>query len=91
MIQRPKYTFAASGQSNLEIEKRFNTKLLFHANDFAYELFCIQVSIDKKFLCDLVINCDNAEDEMNCTEDDRFYCESGTPLFVRRNQVRPIY
>ena len=46
-----------------------------------------QVSIEKNLVCDLIMNCDNAEDEINCTEDRRFYCESGTPLFITEFQV----
>ena len=47
----------------------------------------LQVSIDSKFLCDSVINCDDASDESNC-DDDRFYCENGEmPVFVRKSQV----
>jgi len=46
-----------------------------------------QISIDKNLICDYIINCDNGEDEMNCTDDGRFYCENGIPLFVRSYQV----
>lgn len=44
------------------------------------------MSIKALAKCDFIINCDNGEDEKNCT-DDRFYCESGDTLFVKRSQV----
>ena len=28
---------------------------------------------------------------MNCTDDGRFYCENGIPLFVRRRQVSLLF
>lgn len=45
------------------------------------------MSIDKRHLCDFNINCDDSSDEIDCS-DDRFYCESGSPLFVKSSQVR---
>ncbi|XP_076812331.1 uncharacterized protein LOC143459189 isoform X2 [Clavelina lepadiformis] len=43
------------------------------------------VSIEAELECDFNINCDDNKDELNCT-DDRFYCESGKPLFVTKRQ-----
>ena len=38
-------------------------------------------------MCDSNINCDNAEDEMNCT-DERFYCNDlQPPYFLAQYQV----
>ena len=48
----------------------------------------LKVSINSSSICDFILNCDNGEDEVNCTDDERFYCESGIPLFVRRRQVK---
>ena len=45
-----------------------------------------KISVASELVCDFIINCDNGEDEMNCT-DGRFYCESGNPLFVRERKV----
>ena len=47
----------------------------------------LQISIENSLVCDFMLNCDYGEDEMSCDDDGRFYCESGTPLFVRRQQV----
>uniref|UniRef100_H2XR57 G-protein coupled receptors family 1 profile domain-containing protein n=1 Tax=Ciona intestinalis TaxID=7719 RepID=H2XR57_CIOIN len=47
------------------------------------------VSIDNKQKCDAVFppECLDYSDEVNCSESTHFYCESGTPFFVRRDQV----
>nr|XP_039259229.1 G-protein coupled receptor GRL101-like isoform X2 [Styela clava] len=44
-----------------------------------------KVSIDVGLKCDFLIACDDATDEMNCT-DGRFYCENKKPLFVLAKQ-----
>lgn len=46
-----------------------------------------QVNIEKSLVCDGSIACDNRNDEQNCTNDGRFYCESGKPLFVIERKV----
>ena len=50
-------------------------------------MLILQVSIDESAVCDFIINCDHAEDEMNCGNDGRFYCMQGEPLFVKSQKV----
>jgi len=51
-------------------------------------IFIIQVSIPSAFQCDMIINCDDAEDELGCSTATRFYCEDGVPLFVSIDKVK---
>uniref|UniRef100_H2XY79 G-protein coupled receptors family 1 profile domain-containing protein n=1 Tax=Ciona intestinalis TaxID=7719 RepID=H2XY79_CIOIN len=47
------------------------------------------VSIANSQKCDAVYppDCLDSSDEINCSDSTHFYCESGTPFFVRRDQV----
>ncbi|XP_078491522.1 uncharacterized protein LOC108950445 isoform X1 [Ciona intestinalis] len=47
------------------------------------------VSIANSKKCDAVYppDCLDSSDEINCNDSTHFYCESGTPFFVRRDQV----
>ena len=38
-------------------------------------------------MCDGQINCENADDEKDCPDDGRFYCEEGDVLFVTKEKV----
>ena len=51
-------------------------------------MLVLQVSIMETEVCDFNIDCDDAKDERDCTDDGRFYCMQGEPLFVKRNKVR---
>ena len=46
------------------------------------------MSIPNSGICDFNIDCDGAEDELNCQQDGRFYCQEGNPLFVHQKNVR---
>ena len=52
-----------------------------------FVIFCIQVSIPSDFVCDMIINCDDSSDEMDCDISERFYCENRKPLFVPIRKV----
>ena len=47
----------------------------------------MQESIPESKVCDFIIDCTDAEDERNCHGDGRFYCNDGSPIFVRGKKV----
>ena len=56
-------------------------QVFFHIYRFA------QVSVANETVCDGVIDCVDALDELNCHSDGRFYCQDKSPLFVTKEKV----
>ncbi|XP_076799429.1 uncharacterized protein LOC143444168 isoform X2 [Clavelina lepadiformis] len=54
--------------------------------DLCPDRFYCKISIERKFVCDFNVNCDDGSDEKNCEGDGRFYCENEKPLFVTERQ-----